>query len=67
MELKDDPGRLEGHLALQMHGGQDMHVQFKDIEILQKRIRRKGSTYEEKSLVPEEPQEIMSKKGVSFK
>ena len=36
-ELKDDPGRLEGHLGLQMHGGQDMHVMFKDIEILQKR------------------------------
>jgi len=33
-ELKDDPGRLEGHLALQMHGGQDMHVLFKDIEVL---------------------------------
>ncbi|MHC4212566.1 MAG: 3-keto-disaccharide hydrolase [Planctomycetota bacterium] len=36
-ELKDDPGRTEGHLGLQMHGGQDMHVMFKDIEILQKR------------------------------
>ncbi|MHC4346459.1 MAG: 3-keto-disaccharide hydrolase, partial [Planctomycetota bacterium] len=36
IELKDDPGRLEGHLALQMHGGQNMHVLFKDIEILQK-------------------------------
>ncbi|MHC4719868.1 MAG: 3-keto-disaccharide hydrolase [Planctomycetota bacterium] len=33
-ELKDDPGRTQGHLALQMHGGQDMHVMFKDIEIL---------------------------------
>jgi len=32
-ELTDDPGRLEGHLALQLHGGQDMHVEFKDIEI----------------------------------
>ena len=32
-ELKDDPGRLEGHLALQLHGGQDMHVEFKEIEI----------------------------------
>jgi len=32
-ELKDDPGRLEGHLALQLHGGNDMHVEFKDIEI----------------------------------
>ncbi len=34
-ELLDDPGRLEGHLALQLHGGMDMHVEFKDIEILE--------------------------------
>ncbi|MHC4178689.1 MAG: family 16 glycoside hydrolase, partial [Planctomycetota bacterium] len=33
-ELKDDPGRLEGHLALQLHGGQEMHVEYKDIEML---------------------------------
>jgi hypothetical protein len=33
-ELKKDKGRLEGHLALQLHGSQDMHVLFKDIEIL---------------------------------
>jgi hypothetical protein len=33
-ELKKDEGRLEGYLALQLHGGQDMHVMFKDIEIL---------------------------------
>jgi len=33
-ELKKDKGRLEGHLALQLHGGQDMHVMFKDIEML---------------------------------
>jgi len=32
-ELTDDPGRTEGHIALQLHGGQDMHVEFKDIEI----------------------------------
>ncbi len=32
-ELKDDPGRLEGYITLQLHGGQDMHVAFKDIEI----------------------------------
>jgi len=32
-ELKDDPGRSEGYLALQLHGSQDMHVEFKDIEI----------------------------------
>jgi hypothetical protein len=33
-ELKNDAGRLEGHFALQLHGGQDMHVMFKDIEIM---------------------------------
>ena len=33
-ELKDDPGRTEGHIALQLHGGQEMDVQLKDIEIL---------------------------------
>jgi hypothetical protein len=33
-ELKNDKGRLKGLLALQLHGGQDMHVMFKDIEIL---------------------------------
>ena len=33
-ELVDDPGRKEGHIGLQLHGGQDMHVEFKDIEIL---------------------------------
>ena len=38
-ELKDDPGRLEGHLALQLHGGQEMHVEFKDIEMLTKAKR----------------------------
>jgi hypothetical protein len=32
-ELPDDPGRLEGYLALQLHGGMEMHVEFKDIEI----------------------------------
>jgi len=32
-ELKDDPGRPEGHFALQMHAGCVMHVLFKDIQI----------------------------------
>ena len=36
VELTDDPGRLKGHFALQLHGGQDMEVMFKDIEILEK-------------------------------
>jgi len=33
-ELKNDKGRLKGHLALQLHGGQDMNVMFKDIGML---------------------------------
>lgn len=33
-ELKNDPGRREGRIALQVHGGQDCEVWFKDIEIL---------------------------------
>jgi len=32
-EIEDDPGRPEGHLALQMHAGCVMEVRFKDIEI----------------------------------
>lgn len=32
-ELKDDPGRRKGRLALQLHGGQQMHVEYKDIRI----------------------------------
>jgi len=39
-ELKNDKGRLEGHLALQLHGGQDVHVMFKDIEILEPKMVR---------------------------
>lgn len=35
-ELKDDPGRPEGHFALQMHSGCVMQVLFKEIEILDK-------------------------------
>ncbi|MBI3852280.1 MAG: DUF1080 domain-containing protein [Verrucomicrobia bacterium] len=35
-ELRDDPGRTEGKLALQLHGGQDVEVYFKDIELLDK-------------------------------
>jgi hypothetical protein len=32
-ELMNDPGRTQGHIALQLHGGMDMHVMFKDIRI----------------------------------
>jgi len=34
-ELTDDPGRPKGHLALQLHGGNDMEVMFKNIAILE--------------------------------
>jgi len=33
-EIVDPKGRKRGKLALQLHGGQDVDVQFKDIEIL---------------------------------
>lgn len=33
-ELKNDQGLTKGHFGLQLHGGQDMHVEYKDIEIL---------------------------------
>jgi hypothetical protein len=33
VELKNDPGLTKGHFGLQLHGSQDMHVEFKDIEI----------------------------------
>jgi len=33
-ELADDPGRLQGHLALQLHAGDEMLVMYRDIEIL---------------------------------
>jgi hypothetical protein len=32
-ELHNDPGRKKGHIALQLHGGQDMHVLFKDVKL----------------------------------
>jgi len=33
-ELKNDPGKwTKGHIALQLHGGNDMLVMFKDIQI----------------------------------
>jgi hypothetical protein len=32
-ELKNDPGRLEGYFGLQLHGGNEMHVEFKHLEI----------------------------------
>jgi hypothetical protein len=34
-ELADDPGRKTGPLGLQLHGGQDVDVQFRGIEVLE--------------------------------
>ena len=33
-DLKNDKGRIKGFFGLQLHGGQDMHVLFKDIAII---------------------------------
>ncbi|MGY8769435.1 MAG: 3-keto-disaccharide hydrolase [Pirellulales bacterium] len=35
-ELINDPGRSKGYFGLQLHGGQEMHVEFKDLVILEK-------------------------------
>jgi hypothetical protein len=32
-QLTNDTGRTQGHIALQLHGGMDMHVLFTDIRI----------------------------------
>lgn len=32
-ELKNDPGRIRGRFALQLHGSDDMHICFRDIKI----------------------------------
>ena len=34
VELKDDPGRRKGHLGFQLHGSQEMEVEFRGIEML---------------------------------
>jgi hypothetical protein len=33
--LADTQCQKEGHIALQLHGGEDMHIEFKDIAILE--------------------------------
>lgn len=33
-ELKDDPGRTRGKIALQLHGGMEMDVRFRRVEVL---------------------------------
>jgi len=32
--LRDDSGRTAGHLGLQLHGGQNMHVEYRSLELL---------------------------------
>ncbi len=34
-ELQDDPGRKQGHIALQLHGGMEMQVLYKNLKILE--------------------------------
>ena len=34
-KLTNDPGRREGHIGLQLHGGMDMEVYFKDVLIME--------------------------------
>jgi len=33
-ELKNDKGRTAGHIGLQLHGSQDMHVEYKNLEMI---------------------------------
>jgi hypothetical protein len=33
-ELKDDPGRKNGLIGVQLHGGQDMDVEFRNVELM---------------------------------
>ena len=40
-ELKNDRGRIKGYFGLQLHGGQDMHVEFKNIVIREVESPRK--------------------------
>ena len=32
-KLTNDKSRKEGHIGLQLHGGQVMHVEYKDIQL----------------------------------
>ena len=41
VELHDDPGRLSGHLGVQLHGSQDMHVEFRSIDVLRRVMAQK--------------------------
>jgi hypothetical protein len=32
-EIRNDPGRISGHIGLQLHGGMEMNMEFKDVLI----------------------------------
>ncbi len=51
VELRDDPGRMDGHLALQLHRGETMHVEFKRIEVLRRVVREATQDHQEHVLV----------------
>ncbi|MBL7038810.1 MAG: DUF1080 domain-containing protein [Pirellulaceae bacterium] len=45
-DLANDPGRLEGFFGLQLHGGQEMDVEFKSIELLESEADRTADDVE---------------------
>jgi len=57
-ELKDDPGRVKGHFAMQLHGGMDMEVMFKDIEM-------RGPTVAEKAIAAGELRQMFNGKDLT--
>ena len=59
-QLKDDPSRPAGQLAMQMHAGNEMLVYFKDIEI--KAVPREGPD----KTGPTSPQTVTASKGGSL-
>lgn len=32
-EIRNDPGRIKGYIGLQLHGGMEMNVEFKEVLI----------------------------------
>lgn len=60
-ELKDDPSRPAGQLAMQMHSGNEMMVMFKDIEIRPVAFSEKGqkAPTEPKTIQPNERGELV--------
>ncbi|MCF7959015.1 MAG: DUF1080 domain-containing protein [Phycisphaerae bacterium] len=52
VELKNDPGLTKGYFGLQLHGEQDMHVEFKDIEIQDLSDNRDYTALKESGFTP---------------